>query len=85
MHYKKGRCSGGKHSKVRLTGLAAANAVGDKLYMFVIGRSEKPRSFKTSKVSLVNTARRKRGGLMVASLRNGPCKSKISSLLREER
>ena len=49
MHYKNERCSGGKHSKVRLTGLAAANAVGDKLPMFVIGKSAKPRCFKDIK------------------------------------
>ncbi|XP_057312199.1 tigger transposable element-derived protein 4-like [Hydractinia symbiolongicarpus] len=36
-HYKSEKCSGGKNSKVRITGLAAANAVGDKLPMFVIG------------------------------------------------
>ena len=28
------KCSGGKHSKIRITGLAAANAVGSKLPMF---------------------------------------------------
>ena len=38
-------CIGGKHSKVRLTGMAAANAVGEKLPMFVIGKSKKPRCF----------------------------------------
>ncbi|XP_057310642.1 tigger transposable element-derived protein 6-like [Hydractinia symbiolongicarpus] len=32
-HYKSEKCSGGKNSKVRITGLAAANAVGDKLPM----------------------------------------------------
>ncbi|XP_057310302.1 tigger transposable element-derived protein 6-like [Hydractinia symbiolongicarpus] len=45
-HYKSEKCSGGKNSKVRITGLAAANAVGDKLPMFVIGKSKKPRCFK---------------------------------------
>ena len=35
-------CSGGKHSKVRLTGLAACNATGEKLPLFVIGVSPKP-------------------------------------------
>ena len=39
-------CVGGKHSKIRLTGIAAANAMGDKLSMFVIGRSKSPRCFK---------------------------------------
>ena len=46
MHFKNGQCSGGKFSKVRLTGLAAANATGEKLPMFVRGKSAKPRCFK---------------------------------------
>ena len=40
------RCSGGKLSKVRITGMASANAAGDKLPMFVIGKARKPRCFK---------------------------------------
>ena len=43
---KTGKCSGGKHSKIRITSLAAANAVGSKLAMFVIGKAKKPRRFK---------------------------------------
>ena len=43
------KCAGGKHSKVRLTGMAAASAIGEKLPMFVIGRSAKPRCFKNVK------------------------------------
>ena len=39
-------CTGGKHSKIRLTGMAAANATGDKIPMFVIGKSKSPRCFK---------------------------------------
>ena len=30
------KCSGGKHSKIRITGLAAVNAIGNKLPTFVI-------------------------------------------------
>ena len=40
------KCSGGKNSKVRLTGMAAASAAGEKLEMFVLGKSKKPRCFK---------------------------------------
>ena len=36
----------GKLSKVRLTGLAASNALGEKLPMYVIGKSANPRCFK---------------------------------------
>lgn len=39
------KCIGGKHNKIRLTGMAAANAEGKKLPMFVIGKSVKPRCF----------------------------------------
>ena len=46
LHMKGEKCSGGKHSKVRLTGMAAASAVGEVLPMFVIGKSKKPRCFK---------------------------------------
>ena len=39
------RCSGGKNSKVRLTGLVAGNATGKKLSSFMIEKSVKPRCF----------------------------------------
>jgi len=45
LHLKSEKCVGGKHSKTRLTGIAAANAVGEKLPMFVIGKSARPRYF----------------------------------------
>ena len=46
IHLKGEKCSSGKYSKVRLTGMAAASATGEKLPMFVIGKSVKPRGFK---------------------------------------
>ena len=46
LHYKGERCRGGKHSKVRLTGLAAGNATGEKLPLFVIGNSAKAKWVK---------------------------------------
>ena len=46
LHLKGEKCSGGRHSKVCLTGLAAGNAYGERLRMFVIGKSVKPRCFK---------------------------------------
>ena len=45
LHLKSEKCIGGKISRVRLTGLAAASATGEKLPMFVIGQSTKPRCF----------------------------------------
>ena len=46
LHLKGEKCSGRKHSKIRHTGLAAGNAYGEKLPMFVIGKANKPRCFK---------------------------------------
>ena len=46
MHLKGEKCSGGKNCKIRLTKLAAANMCAEKLPMFVIGKSNKPRCFK---------------------------------------
>ena len=34
LHFRGKHCSGGKHSKVRLTGIAASNALGEKIPMF---------------------------------------------------
>ena len=48
-HLKGKRCSGGKHSKVRLTVLCGANALDKKLPLFVIGKSAKPRCLKNVK------------------------------------
>ena len=42
-------CVGGKHTKIRLTGLATVNAMGNKLEMFVIGKSRNPCSFVGAK------------------------------------
>ena len=36
------KLSEGKHSEVRLTGIAPANAYGEKLLMFIICTSDKP-------------------------------------------
>nr|XP_047142917.1 tigger transposable element-derived protein 4-like [Hydra vulgaris] len=39
-------CIGEKHSKIRHTGMFAANAAGDKISMIVIGKSKSPCCFK---------------------------------------
>ena len=46
LHIKGEKCSVNKHSKVRLTGMAAASAAEEKLPIFVIGKSAKPRCRK---------------------------------------
>ena len=48
-HLKTEKCLGGKHSKIRITGLAAANTIGNKLSTFVIGKAKNPRCFKNIK------------------------------------
>ena len=48
-HLSGEKCSGGKSSKVRRIGIAAASATGEKLEMFVIDKSKKPRCFKNVK------------------------------------
>ena len=49
MHMKGEKCRGGKHSKLRLTAMAAASAAGEKLPIFVIGKSAKPICLKDVK------------------------------------
>lgn len=45
------KCSGGKHSKVRVTVLVGANMTGtEKLPLLVIGKAQRPRCFKNSQV-----------------------------------
>ena len=46
------KCFGGKHSKIRMTGLDAANMNNDKLAMFVIGKSKSIDASKISKITL---------------------------------
>ena len=65
------KCSGGKHSKIRITGLAAANAVGSKLPMFVIDKAKKPRCFKNIKTLPCRYRAQKKAGWMAFCLKNG--------------
>ena len=46
LYIKGEKCFGAKHSKVCLSGLAAGSAYGERLQMFMIGKSVKPRCFK---------------------------------------
>ena len=48
-HLSREMCSGGKNSKVRLTGMAAARTTGEKLPMSVVGKSKTPWCFKNIK------------------------------------
>lgn len=47
LHFKREKCTGGKHSKVRISVLIGANCDGsEKLPLLVIGKAIKPRCFK---------------------------------------
>ena len=59
MHLKGKKCSGGKNSKIQLTGLAAANMCGEKIPMFVIRKSNKSCSLRGLKTLHVNTMHKK--------------------------
>ena len=48
-HLSREMCSGGKNSKVRLTGMAAASAIGEKLPMSIVGKSKTSWYFKNIK------------------------------------
>ena len=50
VHCRNGaKFSSGKHSTLRLTGMAAANALGEKFPLFVIGKSLNSRCLKSVK------------------------------------
>ena len=51
-HLKLLKYSGGKLSEIRITGMAAANTVSDKLAMFVIGKVKRPWSFRNNILTL---------------------------------
>ena len=59
------KCSGEKHSKIRITGLAAANAAGEKLTIFVIGKAKNPMCFENIQFYRVDIGGRKKGGWTV--------------------
>ena len=59
LHLKDDKWTVSKHSKIRLTWLAAANMNVDRLLVFVIGKSKKRKSFKNFNV--VTEARTKAG------------------------
>ena len=46
LHFKEQRCTCGKHSKKRITGIAASNALEKKIPIFVIGKFAKPKCFR---------------------------------------
>ena len=49
LHFRDEKCVGGKFSEQSFTGLAASNALGQKLPIFIIGKANKPRCLKNLK------------------------------------
>ena len=80
MHLEGKKCSGGKHSKIRLTGLAAANMCRENILIFVIGKSNKPVALRGLKALHVDTVRKKRFGWTPNYLKNGS-ENRTESLL----
>ena len=56
--------NGGKHSKLRLTGLASANEIEGKLPMFIIEKAKSPRCFKNVNTCPAVIAARRNVGWM---------------------
>ena len=81
---KSEKCSGGKLSKVRITGTAAANAVCDKIPMFVIGKAPKSRCFKNVKfLPCRYQYQKKKAGWMGYYLKSG-CKNQTKTFHQKE-
>ena len=62
LHLKEKKCSEGKHIKVRLSGIAAANAYGEKLPMFVTGNLRNQGVFQELGTYRVVTEHKQRAG-----------------------
>ena len=69
--FKTDKCSGGEHSKIRIGCLAGANAVGNKLPMFFIGKVKNPSVLKTLRNLPVDIDHKERAGWIVFYLENG--------------
>ena len=71
LHLKDEKCIGGKFSKVRLTGLAAANANGENCHCSLSANRSLQDASKTSNNCLAATEGRKKVGWTVISSSNG--------------
>ena len=85
LHLKKEQCIGDKQSKVRITRMTASNALGDKIPMFVIGKSVKPRCFKGIKKKPCRYRSPKKAGGLQISLKNGFVSYTVNSNVKIEK
>ena len=81
---KSERSYGGKLNKIRITSMAAANAMGDKLPMLVIGKAKNPRCLKKTSFYLASTEVNEKVGWMGNCLKSGSESWTGSLLLKEE-
>ena len=68
--FKTDKCSCGEHSKTRIGCLAGANAAGNKLPMFVIGKVKNPSVLKTLRNLPVDIDHEERAGWIVFYWKN---------------
>ena len=58
-NFKGVQCSGGKQANERITVLVGASATGEKLPLFVIGKSKMPRCFRNANISVMYEANKR--------------------------
>ena len=85
LHFRGKHCSGEKLTKVRLTGMTASNALGEKIPMFYIGKSANRGCFKHFRNPLADIDLKRKHGWMGHFLRNGCTSSIVSSKCKGER
>ena len=85
LSFKGQQCSGGKKSKERITVMVACNSNGsEKLPLFVIGKSIKPRCFKNVKTLPVEYTANKKAWMVATTFTDWLLKS-VKRFLREKR
>ena len=84
-HFWVKRCSGGKHSKVLLTGMAASNALSEKILMFGLENLSDQDASSMSITSLADINLKRKHGWMGHFLKNCCTSSIVSSKCQEGR
>ena len=70
-HFKTEKCSGGKHSKIRITGLAAANAFDNNCLCLLLVKQKIQGVLKTLRNFPVDIHHKERAGWILFYLKNG--------------
>ena len=85
MHFKSQKCSGGKHSKVCLTGLAVDNTFKERLSMFIVRKSQNPRCFNGVKHLPYRYRSQLKSWMSISYLKNGFENSTESLMSKREK